>query len=50
VRAKIRLKIKRSVKTMNSEIKKLDSGKIRVNKKEVNEEFIKAVTTNVQNT
>jgi hypothetical protein len=49
VRAKSRLKIKRSAKTMNSEIK-LDSGKVRVNKKEVKEEFIKGVTANVQNT
>jgi hypothetical protein len=48
VRAKTTLKIKRSAKTMNSEIKNLDIGKI--NKKEVKEEIIKAVTPNVQNT
>ena len=42
------MKIKTSAKTMNSEIKKLNIGKI--NKKEVKEEFIKVVTANVQNT
>jgi len=47
VRAKIELKMKRSEKTKKSEVKKWDIGK--VNKKEVKEEFIKEVTTNVQN-
>jgi len=42
------LKFKRSAKTMNGEMKKLNIGKI--NKKEVKEEFIKVVTANVQNT
>jgi hypothetical protein len=48
VRTKIRLKIKRSDKTMNREIKKWDIGKI--NKKKVKEESIKDVTANVRNT
>jgi 1,2-phenylacetyl-CoA epoxidase catalytic subunit len=42
------LKIKRSEKTKQSEIKKWDIGKLI--KKEVKEEFIKKVTANVQNT
>lgn len=47
MRAKIRLKIKRSRKTKKNEINKLDIGKI--NKKELKEEFTKKVTANVQN-
>jgi len=42
------LKIKRNEKTRKSEIKKWDIGNL--SKKEVKEEFIKKVTTNVQNT
>jgi 1,2-phenylacetyl-CoA epoxidase catalytic subunit len=48
VRAKIRLKIKSSEKTKKGEIKKWDIGKL--NKKEVQEVFIKELTANVQNT
>jgi hypothetical protein len=47
VRPKIRLKIKRIVK-IKSEIKKWDTGNL--NKKDIKEEIIKDVTTNVQNT
>ena len=42
MRAKIRLKIKRSEKTKKSEIEKWDIGK--VTKKQVKEEFINEVT------
>jgi len=42
------LKIKRSEKTEKSEIQIWDIGKL--NKKEVKDEFIKDVATNVQNT
>ena len=48
VRAEIGLKVKSSEKTKKNEIKKWDIGKL--NKKEVKEEIIKEVTTNVQNT
>jgi hypothetical protein len=44
----IRLKSKRSEKTKKSERKKWDVGTL--NKKDVKEEFIKDVTTKVQNT
>jgi len=47
-RDKIRSKIKRSEKNKKNDIKKCDVGK--VNKKEVEEEFIKDVTANEQNT
>ena len=47
VRAKIRLKIRRSKKTKNGEIKKWDISKL--NKKEVIEEFTKEVAANVKN-
>jgi len=43
-----RIKVKRSEKTKKSEIEKWNIGKL--SKKEVKEEFIKKVTTNVQNT
>ena len=43
-----RVRVKRSEKTKKSEIKKWDIGKL--SKKEVKEEFIKKVTTNVKNT
>ena len=45
MRAKIRLKIKRSEKTKKSERKKRDIGTL--NKKDVKDEFIKNVTANV---
>ena len=48
VRAKIRLKIKSSEKTTKGEIKKWDISKL--NKKEVQEVFIKKVAANVQKT
>lgn len=48
VRAKIRWKNKRSKRTKKIEIKKWDIGK--ENKREVKEDFIKEVTSNVQNT
>jgi hypothetical protein len=48
VRTKIRLKIKRSEKTKKRKIRKWDIGKL--NKKEVQEEIIKEVKANVQNT
>jgi 1,2-phenylacetyl-CoA epoxidase catalytic subunit len=48
VRSKIRLKGKRSEKTKKSERKKWDIGTL--NKKDVKEEFIKDVTTKLQNT
>jgi 1,2-phenylacetyl-CoA epoxidase catalytic subunit len=48
VRAKIRLKIKRSEKTKKSDIKKWDIGKLK--NKDIKEEFIKQVTANIQNT
>ena len=47
MRAKIRLKIKRSRKTKKSEIKEWDIGNLI--KKEVEEKLIKEVTTDVQN-
>jgi len=48
VMAKIRLKIKSSEKTKKGEIKKWDISKL--NKKEVQEVFVKEVIANVQNT
>jgi hypothetical protein len=44
----IRLKFKRSEKTKKSEIKIWDI--VKLNKKEVKEEFIKDIAANVQNT
>jgi 1,2-phenylacetyl-CoA epoxidase catalytic subunit len=43
-----RVRVKRSEKTKKSEIKKWDI--VKLSKKEVKEEFIKKVTTNVKNT
>jgi len=48
VRAKMRLKIKRSERTKKSEIKNWDIGTL--NKKQVEEELIQEVTVNIQNT
>jgi hypothetical protein len=48
MRAKIRLKVKRHEKTTKSEITKWVIGKL--SKKEVEAEFIKYVTANIQST